>query len=77
MDTQKFATINMEMSRLLSGFITIYSEVYSSLMEIHRERIMDHKNMITALMEQTSILTTLNGKPSSGKPYKIQEELRT
>ena len=77
MDTQKFATINMEMSRLLSGFITIYSEVYSSLMEIHRERIMDHRNMITALMEQTSILTTLNGKPSSGKPYKIQEELRT
>lgn len=59
---ERFANVNMEMTRLLNGLITIYSESYNTKLNILQEKIDANRNVIVELISRTGLFASLNTK---------------
>lgn len=67
-DYQRFANINLNMTRMFNGFITIYSTAFDTKLSILQDKINANRNIIVELMTQTGIFAALNTKnPSKTK----------
>lgn len=76
-DSMRFANINMGMTRLFNGFITIYSESFNTKLACLQEKIDQNRDVIVRMMSETSILAAANPKnPARNRaPQKIGTEL--
>lgn len=74
-DYKRFNDINLEMSRLLSGIITIYNTGYNTKLEILKKKIEYDRKVLTALMVNTGTFAAINTKnpTTNGKPYDFTE----
>ena len=61
-DRERFANINLSMTQLFNGYITIYREAFNRKLIIMQEKIEDNRRIIVELMTQTNILTTISTK---------------
>lgn len=64
-EADRFATINMNMTRLFNGYITIYREVFDTKMEVLREKIDSNRAIIIKLLTETGLLAVVNSKNPS------------
>lgn len=74
-DYKRFNDINLEMSRLLSGIVTIYNTSYNTKLEILKKKIEYDRSVLTALMVNTGTFAAINTKnpTTNGKPYDFTE----
>lgn len=74
-DYARFNDINLEMSRLLSGIITIYNTGYDTKLNILKKKIEYDRKILTALMVNTGTFAAINAKNPSvnSKPYDFTE----
>lgn len=61
-DYERFADINIEMTRLLNGLITIYTESYNTKLSILQNKIDSNRAVIVELMSRTGLFASLNTK---------------
>lgn len=67
-EANRFATINMNMTRLFNGYITVYQEVFNTKLAVLREKIDSNRAIIVKLLTDTGVLASLNTKnPSTQK----------
>ena len=78
-DYQRFANINLHMTRLFNGFITIYSTAFDTKLNIIQEKIEANRAVIVEMLIRTGVFTSVNTKtPSkSHKPYVFNPSLKT
>lgn len=72
---KRFNDINLEMSRLLSGIITIYNASYNTKLEILKKKIEYDRKVLSALMVNTGTFAAINAKNPTvnSKPYDFTE----
>lgn len=72
---KRFNDINLEMSRLLSGIITIYNTSYNTKLEILKKKIEYDRKVLSALMVNTGTFAAINAKNPTvnSKPYDFTE----
>lgn len=77
-DSMRFANINMGMTRLFNGFITIYSESFNTKLACLQEKIDQNRDVIVRMMSETSIFAAANPKnPTRNRaPQKIGTKLQ-
>lgn len=75
---QRFGDINMNMTRLFNGYLTIYSETYNTKLLILKNKIDANRNVINELMARTGVLATLNTKTPSQrkKPLSFDPKIK-
>lgn len=78
-DYQRFANINLHLTRLFNGFITIYSSAFDTKLNIINEKIDANRAIIVELLTKTGIFTAVNTKSPNKqkKPYVFNPELKT
>lgn len=64
-DANRFAKINMNMTRLFNGYITIYQEIFNVKLDMLKEKIDSNRAIIVKLLTETNILTAVNTKNPS------------
>lgn len=76
-DSMRFANINMGMTRLFNGFITIYSESFNTKLACLQEKVDQNRDVIVRMMSETSIFAAANPKnPARNRaPQKIGTKL--
>lgn len=77
-DSMRFANINMGMTRLFNGFITIYSESFNTKLACLQEKVDQNRDVIVRMMTETSIFAAANPKnPTRNRaPQKIGTKLQ-
>lgn len=72
---KRFSDINLEISRLLSGIITIYNTSYNTKLEILKKKIEYDRKVLSALMVNTGTFAAINAKNPTvnSKPYDFTE----
>lgn len=77
-DSMRFANINMGMTRIFNGFITIYSESFNTKLGCLQEKIDQNRDVIVRMMSETSIFAAVNPKnPARNRaPQKIGTKLQ-
>ena len=75
---QRFGDINMNMTRLFNGYLTIYSETYNTKLLILKNKIDANRNVINELMARTGVLAALNIKTPSQrkKPLSFDPKIK-
>lgn len=75
----RFADINMALTRLFNGFITIYSEAFNAKLQIINDKIINNRKVIEELMIQTGLFTSLNTKSPNRqrRPIPYDTNLKT
>ena len=70
-EKERFAYINIQITRLFNGFIEIYNTAFNTKLTIIRERVDMNNAIITELLTRTSVLAAINVKnPSKDrKPF--------
>lgn len=78
-DYQRFANINLHMTRLFNGFITIYSTAFDTKLNIIQEKIEANRAIIVEMLIRTGVFTSVNTKtPSKEKrPYVFNPSIKT
>lgn len=76
---QRFANINLQMTRLFNGFITIYTEAYNAKLNVIKEKIDANRTVIVEIMTQTGVFAAINTKTPSRdrKPYVFDPFIKT
>lgn len=64
-ESERFATINMNLTRLFNGYIIIYREVFNTEMEVLREKIDSNRAIIIKLLTETGVLAAINSRNPS------------
>ena len=77
-EQQRFSDINIQMTRLFTGFIDIYNKAFDTKLRLLQERIDMNKHIIAELMQRTTLLTTLQTKNPDRykKPYKPDPKIK-
>lgn len=77
-DYQRFANINLQMTRLFNGYITIYSEAYNAKINVLKEKIDANRAIIVELLTRTGVFAAINTKSPSKtrKPYTFDPSLK-
>lgn len=75
----RFGDINIQMTRLFTGFIDIYNTAFTTKLNIIRERVDINRHVIQELIQRTGIFAALNTKNPDRykKPYKYEPNIET
>ena len=61
-ERDRFASINLSMTQLFNGFITIYREAFNCKLQIMKDKVDANRAILVELMTRTNVLTTLSTK---------------
>lgn len=61
-DRERFSTINLMLTQLFDGYITIYREAFNTKLSIMRDKVEDNRAILTELMVRTNVFTSINAK---------------
>lgn len=75
---RRFASINVQLTRLYNAFIQIYSKAFDTKLKILQEKIQENKDTLTKIMVETSTFAAINPKiPNKGRrPQKFDPKLK-
>lgn len=75
----RFADINVAITRLFNGLITIYSEAFNTKLQIINDKIANNRKVIEELMIQTGMFASMNAKNPNRqhKPFVPNSTLKT
>ena len=73
-EQNRFAEINLQMTRLFTGFIKIYDTAFDTKLQLLQERIATNKAVINQLLVNAGIMSAVNTKTPDQrkKPYKYE-----
>lgn len=76
-EQNRFASIQMEMTRLFTGFIDIYHTAFNIKLKIIQERIDMNKSIIHELLMRTGLLAAVHTKnpDKNRKPYEYKPKI--
>lgn len=61
-ERDRFASINLAMTRLFDGYISVYREAFNQKLSIMQDKVEDNRRILVELMTRTNVLTTLSTK---------------
>lgn len=78
-ETQRFSDINVQMSRLFNGFITIYNTAFNTKLNLIQERIDINRAVINELLRRTGVIAALATTTPDRyrKPFKYEPSIKT
>ena len=73
-EQNRFAEINLQITRLFTGFIKIYDTAFDTKLQVLQERIATNKAVINQLLVSAGIMSAVNTKTPDQrkKPYKYE-----
>ena len=76
-ELNRFSTINMEVNRLTTGFVTVYSTAFSTKLTIMKERIDIDRAILVSLLQTAGTLAAINNKIATkqSQPLKNVDEI--
>lgn len=76
-ELKRFSNINMEINRLLTGLVTVYSTVFSTKLTVMRERIDMDRVVLVALLQAAGSFAAINNKTATkqSQPLKRVEPI--
>lgn len=78
-EEQRFADINVHMSRLFNGYISIYNTAFDTKLKIIQERVDINRAIIEELLRRTNLLAALGTSmvDKNKKPFKYEPKITT
>ena len=67
-DYQRFASINISLTRMFNAFIQIYSKAFDTKLQVLNDKITENKEILTKIMVETSVFAAIN--PMNPERYK-------
>lgn len=77
-DYQRFASINVALSKMFNSFIRIYSKAFDTKLSVLNDKITENKDILTKLMVETGVFAAINPhKPERYKrPQKFDPKIK-
>lgn len=71
----RFSDINLELNRLFSGLVSMYTNTYATKMQVIRERIDTSREVLVGLLQAAGAFSAINNKTAArnSKPLKDDE----
>lgn len=78
-EQNRFADINVQMTRLFTGFIDIYNTSFNTKLNLIKDRIDINRHVIHELLLRTGLVAALNTKnpDKNKKPFKYEPSIQT
>lgn len=72
-ELRRFSNINLELNRLSVGFVTVYSSVYSTKLNIMKEHIDIDRELLVRLLQITGSFAAINNKTATKQSQPIKK----
>lgn len=76
-ELRRFSTVNLEINRMLTGLVTVYSTAFSTKLTIIKEKIDVDRELLVKLLEVAGTFAAINNKTATkqSQPLKKVEEI--